>query len=44
MANFDLAMDLGSDFISVLTKNSDVLIKQYNYIALKNDDSNEILA
>lgn len=44
MANFDMALDLGSDFVSVLTKSDDALIKQHNYVALKNDDSGEILA
>ena len=43
MANFDLALDLGSDFISVLTNTSDALIKQHNFIAIQ-EDNNEILA
>ena len=37
MANFDMAIDLGSDFVSVLTKDDDVLVKQYNYVAVSAD-------
>ena len=44
MANFDLALDFGSDFINVFTKNNDVLIKQYNLVALNAQDESEILA
>ena len=44
MANFDLALDLGSDFINVIAKADDVLIKQYNLIALNKQDESEILA
>lgn len=44
MANFDMAIDIGSDFVSVLTKDDDTLVKQHNYVALKDDDSGEILA
>ena len=44
MANFDLALDLGSDFINVITKTNDVLIKQHNLVALNSQDENEILA
>lgn len=43
MANFDLALDLGSDFISVLTNTGDALIKQHNFVAVQ-EDGNEILA
>ena len=44
MANFDLALDLGSDFVSVIAKKDDVLIKQHSLLAIKNDESSEILA
>ena len=44
MANFDLALDLGSDFINVMTKTDDVLIKQYNFLAINKQNESEILA
>ena len=44
MANFDLVLDLGSDFISVITKNNDQFIKQYNLVALNKQDESQVLA
>ena len=44
MANFDLAIDLGSDFISVISKADNVLVKQYNLVALNKQDESQVLA
>jgi len=44
MANFDLVLDLGSDFVSVVAKTDDVLVKQHSLLAIKDDDNGEILA
>ena len=44
MANFDLAIDLGSDFISVISKTDNVLVKQYNLVALNKQDETQVLA
>ncbi len=38
MANFDIAIDIGSDFINVIAKDDDALVKQYNYVALSEED------
>lgn len=44
MANFDLAVDIGSDFVSLMAKSNDVLVKQHNFVAVKCDDEEEVLA
>ena len=39
---FDLAVDLGSGFVSVLTRKNDIVVKQRNVVAL--DNSGKVLA